>query len=394
MSEFSDLAEQYRTELFQNVIPFWEKYSLDRKYGGYFSCLNRDGSVFETDKFVWMQGREAWTFSMLYNHVEKRDEWIEAARIGADFLRTHGRDDAGNWYFALDCEGRPLVQPYNIFSDCFAAMAFGSFANATGDEESANIAVQTYRNILKRRDDPKGKYNKLVPGTRPMKSHALPMILSNLVLELEDMLESDEVNRTVDECVNEVMNVFLDSARGLIYEHVADDGSHPDSFDGRLMIPGHGIEGMWFIMDIAERRGDRDLIDRAAQVVLDTLEFGWDTQYEGIYYFLDADGKPPQQLEWDQKMWWAHLEALVALIMGYRLTRRDELLRWFRKVHAYTWRRYPDPEYGEWYGYLNRRGEVLLPLKGGKWKTFFHVPRGLYRCWKELERISEKGIET
>jgi N-acylglucosamine 2-epimerase len=393
MSELSELAEQYRAALLDDVIPFWEKHSLDRQCGGYFSCLNRDGSVFDTDKFIWMQGREAWTFSMLCNCVDKRDEWIDAARIGVDFLRRYGCDGQGNWYFALDRTGSPLVQPYNIFSDCFAAMAFGGFAKATGDEESARIAVQTYRNILKRKDNPKGKYNKLVPGARPMKGYALTMILSNLVLELEDLLDSDEVNSTVDQCVHEVMDVFLDSDRKLIYEQVARDGSHPDCFDGRLMIPGHGIEGMWFIMDIAERRGDQDLIDRAAQVVLDTLEFGWDQEYDGIYYFLDSDGKPAQQLEWDQKMWWAHLETLVALLMGYRLTGKDELLQWFRKVHEYSWKRYPDPKYGEWYGYLDRRGQVLLPLKGGKWKTCFHVPRGMFCCWKELEKLSERGAE-
>jgi N-acylglucosamine 2-epimerase len=61
---------------------------------------------------------------------------------------------------------------------------------------------------------------------------------------------------------------------------------------------------------------------------------------------------------------------------------------WFERVHAYAWARFPDPEFGEWYGYLSRSGEVLLPAKGGKWKGCFHVPRGLYLCMRELEALA------
>jgi len=384
----TSLATQYRTALLNDVIPFWERHSIDREHGGYFTCLNRDGSVFDTDKFIWLQARQVWQFSALYNRVEKRPEWRDIARTGADFLKQHGMDEDGNWYFSLTREGRPLVQPYNIFSDCFAAMAFSQYALASGGDDAKSLAERTYRNILKRKANPKGQYNKAVPGTRPMVGLSLPMILANLSLELDWMLDADTINRTVDTCIREVFGLFLDAERGILREAVAPDGRPIDCFEGRVIIPGHGIEAMWFLMDIAHRRNDRALIDRAIEVVLKSLDFGWDAQHEGIFYFLDIEGRPPQQLEWDQKLWWVHLETLVALAMGYRLTGREDVKAWYEKVHAYTWAHFPDPECGEWYGYLNRRGEVLLPLKGGKWKGCFHVPRGLYMCWREFEQIA------
>jgi N-acylglucosamine 2-epimerase len=381
-------AKQYRSALLEDVVPFWEHHSIDRECGGYFTCLDRVGRVFDTDKFVWLQARQVWTFSMLYNRVEKRERWLEIARHGAEFLRAHGMDKEGNWYFALNRSGQPLVQPYNIFSDCFAAMALGQYAIASGDTLAMEVARATYYNILRRQDNPKGQYDKRVPHTRPLKSFALPMILCNLALELEDVLGGEEVERIADACAHEVMDVFLDPERGVIFENVGLDGSHADCFEGRLINPGHGIEAMWFIVDIAQRRGDRALLERAVQTVLDTLAFGWDEKCGGIFYFLDADGHPPQQLEWDQKLWWVHLEALVALVMGYARTGRGECWQWYERVHEYTWSHFPDPEHGEWYGYLNRRGEVLLPLKGGKWKGCFHVPRALYRCWLEFEALA------
>jgi len=383
---FEELAVLYRDALFQDVIPFWERHSVDWEQGGYFTCLDQAGHVFDTDKFVWLQARQVWTFSMLYNQVEKRESWLRIARNGASFLKKHGMDEEGNWYFALDRRGRPLVQPYNIFSDCFAAMAFSQYALACGDERAKEIALQTYQNILRRKDNPKGKYSKAIPGTRPLKSLALPMILANLSLEMECVHESDLLDETIETCLSEVLTLFLDQDRGLLFEHVSPDGSHADCFDGRLINPGHGIEAMWFIMDIARRDNDQQLVNKAVDVILSTLAFGWDSEYGGIYYFLDAEGKPPQQLEWDQKLWWVHLESLVALAMGYSLTDRRECWEWYEKVHEYTWSRFPDPDHGEWFGYLNRQGEVLLNLKGGKWKGCFHVPRALYLCYQEFYR--------
>ncbi len=394
MIPFSTYADLYRHALLDDVIPFWERHSIDRECGGFFTCLRRDGSVFDTDKFIWLQARQVWTFSMLYNRVSPHLDWLETARHGAEFLRSHGCAPDGNWYFALTRAGEPLVQPYNIFSDCFAAMAFGQFALAAGDDAAATLALTTYHNILRRQENPKGPYNKLVPGTRSLKNFALPMILCNLTLELEHLLPSAEVDATIDGCLNAVMGDFLDSAHNWVVENVSPDGEFVDSFEGRLLNPGHAIEAMWFVMDIARRRNDQALIEKAADIVLATLKLSWDNQYGGVFYFLDRLGNPPQQLEWDQKLWWVHVETLVALALGYSLLRRPACWEWFERIHTYTWEHFPDPEYGEWYGYLNRQGNVLLPLKRGKWKGCFHVPRGLLRCWKILEGLATEAART
>jgi len=391
---FSELAALYRNTLLQDIIPFWERHSVDWENGGYFTCLDAEGEVYDTDKFTWLQARQVWTFAMLYNRWEKRDGWLRIAKHGADFVAECGTDADGNWYFALDRFGRPLVQPYNIFSDCFAAMAFSQYAVASGDERAVEIARRSYDNVLRRRTNPKGQWNKVYPGTRPLKTLAVPMILANLTLEMEWLLGREHLDEVLDETVGEVMTDFLDQDRLLMFENVTPAGEHVDCFEGRLLNPGHGIEAMWFMMDVARRRGDRALIERAVDVVLSTLDFAWDEAYGGIYYFMDADGRPPLQLEWDQKLWWVHLEAMVALAMGHALTGRKECIEWYEKVHAYAWPRFSDPDHGEWYGYLSRRGEVLLPLKGGKWKGCFHVPRAMSMCARLFEGMAASEEEN
>ena len=378
---------QYKTELLDSILPFWMKHSLDQQNGGFFTCLDQFGHVYDTDKFIWLQGRQVWCFAYMYNNIEKKQEWLNIAKHGADFLIKHGRDEEGNWYFSLTAEGKPLVQPYNIFSDCFATMAFAALDKASPSDEYKKIALATFDNIIARRQNTKGKYNKNFPGTRSLKNFSLPMILCNLSLELEHIIGKEKVNELVPDIIHEVMEVFYQPKLGLVLENVNVDGSFADCFEGRLMNPGHTIEAMWFIMDLGIRLNDKSLIDKAVTIMLNTLEYGWDKEYGGIFYFLDIQGHPPQQLEWDQKLWWVHVEALVALAKGFQHTGDLRCKEWFEKVHDYTWSHFKDQQYGEWFGYLNRRGEVLLPLKGGKWKGCFHIPRSLYQVWKTLETL-------
>ena len=379
--------ELYKGELLDQVIPFWENNSLDKVNGGYFTCLDQYGKVYDTDKFVWLQARQIWMFAMLYEQVEPNEEWLKIAKSGAAFLMEHGRDEQGAFYFSLDQKGKPLVQPYNIFSDCFAAMAFAALNKIEPNEEYATVAKKTFDNILERRDNPKGIYNKTFPVTRNLKSFALPMILSNLTLEMGALLDDGKVSSLVPAVIREVMEVFLQKDSGLILENVNLDGSFSDSFEGRLTSPGHAIEAMWFMLDLSQKYNDEDLCQKAIDTGLKTLEYGWDKDYGGIYYFLDICGHPSEKLEWNQKLWWVHLETLVFLSKAYAITGNNECLQWFNKVHDYTWKHFKDPDSPEWFGYLDRYGKVQLPLKGGKWKGCFHVPRGLFQVWKNLEKI-------
>lgn len=390
--DFKQISSRYKRELLENCLPFWLEHSQDKECGGYFSCLNRDGSVYDTDKFIWLQGREVWMFAMLYNNVEKNQQWLDCAIQGAEFLKKYGHDENWDFYFSLDRKGNPLVQPYNIFSNTFACMAFAQLAKATGNDEYALIARRIFGRILERRSNPKGQWCKAYPGTRPMKDFALPMIICNMALEIEDILEDKSVlEQTIDTCLHEVFDVFYQPELGCMLENVSSvDGTPVDCFEGREINPGHDLEALWFMMNLGVRRGDKALIEKCVEIALRVIERGWDKEFGGIYYFLDAKGVPQQKLEWDQKLWWVHIESAIAMLKGYQLTGNEKCLEWFLKLDAYLWDNFKDKEYPEWFGYLNRRGEVLLPLKGGKWKGCFHVPRGLYQIWQLAEKCGQR----
>lgn len=381
------LGRLYRDQLLHDVIPFWQRHSMDAECGGYFTCLDRTGGVFDTEKYVWLQARQVWTFSMLYNRVEKRPEWLEVAQHGATFLRQYGRNETGAWYYALDRQGRPLMQPFSIFSDGFAAMAFSEYARASGDAEARQIAAESYQQFLERQKQPKGRYSKAVPGARSLMALSLRMIHLNMLLEMAWQLEDATVEARGTQCLDEIMTRFLDTERNILFENVAPDGSHPDCPEGRMINPGHGIEVLWMVMAMAGKLGRDEVVTKAIDVLISTLEYGWDEPYGGIIYRRDSLGKPLYQIEWDQKMWWCHAEALVALGMACAISGREDCQQWLARLHEYIMAHYVDPDGGEWFGYLNRRGERILDLKGGRWKGCFHVPRALYLASEYLLTI-------
>ncbi|KKN17731.1 hypothetical protein LCGC14_0962940, partial [marine sediment metagenome] len=280
-------AEIYKRELLEEVIPFWERHSPDTQYGGYFTCLTDKGEVYDTDKFLWLQARQVWMFSKLYQEVEPLVAWKRMAQLGADFLEKQGRDQEGNWYFSLNQKGEPLVQPYNIFSDCFAAMAFGALFQIHPEERYAEIAKCTFENILKRQENPKGKYNKAYTRTRELQNFALPMILCNLSLELEHILGEEQVEKVTGSVIELILNKFYQEESGLVLENISRNGQFIDTFEGRLLNPGHAIEAMWFIMNLGIRKKDNALVEKAEQIMYRQLENGWDEKHGGIFYFMN-----------------------------------------------------------------------------------------------------------
>ncbi len=388
-----NLATKYGIELLENIIPFWERNSPDKEFGGYINCLDRDGKPYDCEKHMWMQWRIVYMFAELASKPFGKESWIRHAEQGFEFLTKHGKSEDGSYYFALNRDGSPAVAPYNIYSDCFAAMGSAALFKATGREDCQKEAVSAMESYLKRMDNPKGRWSKAMPGKCKRLSFGHYMILANLGAVMKEKLGIDRFESDADKAADIALNRFYNPQFGVLFENVNSDGAFDlDSCEGRHLNPGHGLEALWFIMDYARRKGRKDIIDKAASIIKSTMDFAWDKENGGIFYFMDALDRPNPELQWDMKLWWPHCEALVALLMAYKLTGGDkELLDWFLKVHEWTWSHFPDPDHGEWFAYLNRCGEPTSTLKGGKWKCFFHLPRMLLTCSKLFEELETKS---
>ena len=379
-------SRRWVREELDRCVGFWLKNGMDPVNGGVYTCLDREGRVFSTDKSVWMQGRCAWIFAWLCRCYGVREEWLAASKSCLDFMEAHclNHGAGDRMYFTVTADGKPLRQRRYYFSESFYAMANAEYYGVTGDKdclERARRAYDLYWDLAHGMKDPTGLGPKTIPETRTSRVFGIPMICLNMTGVL---LRTDPERRTLYEeraaaCVDEIFRYHVKDDLGCILENVGPDGeARLDITEGRIVNPGHDIEGVWFLLEQAGRIGNKDLVRKAETVFTRAIEAGWDRESGGLLYFIDAKGCPPEAYEHDMKLWWPHNEILISSLMLYRDTGKEEYLGWFYRTLDYCREYFSDPEFGEWFGYLRRDGRPTEPpCKGSTFKGPFHLPRML-----------------
>lgn len=392
-------ADFYRDTLLEDVIPFWLTHGIDREHGGIITALDRDGSILDTDKSVWFQGRAGWMFATLYNTVERRPEWLEAARSCVQFSRRHCHSPAGKMYFTVTREGLPLRMRRYVYSEAFAAISYAAVAKATGDDEVRADAIKAFEVYLHHSFTP-GVMPPKAEATRPSQGIAAHMIAIVTAQELRGNLGDITVSgRTctewIDHSIATIERDFFKPEIGALMEVVAPDGGIIDHIEGRTLNPGHAIECAWFIMHEGAHRSDRRLVVLGCAILDCMWRRGWDQEHGGVLYFVDVFGKPVQEYWHDMKFWWPHNEAIIASLLAYQLTGDARYAAMHRQVHDWSFKHFPDPVHGEWFGYLHRDGTLAQPAKGNMFKGPFHLPRMLWYCWQLLSSpAGNQGLQS
>lgn len=386
-SYLDQMEKFYQNQLLNDTVPFWFPKSIDSTYGGYLLMRDHDGTLIDSDKAVWIQGRACWLLSTLYNTVEARDEWLVWARSGYEFLKKHCFYSNGKMYFHVDQQGRPIRMRRYFFSETFAAIAFAAFAKATGDQDIAAEARFLFGECLAYANGEKLIEPKYEP-TRPMKGIGVPMIMINTAQQIRETIGDPRCDQAITDFIAQIQGDFVKDDIQCVMEQVGAAGEIIDHIDGRTLNPGHAIEGAWFILHEARHRdNDPDLINLGCRMLDYMWERGWDKEYGGILYFRDVYGKPVQEYWQDMKFWWPQNEAIIATLLAYLLTGNEKYKKWHQQIHDYAYDHFHDKVNGEWFGYLHRDGTLAQTAKGNLFKGPFHLPRQEWYCMQILKTL-------
>lgn len=383
-------AESYKKDLTENIMPFWMKYGLDRENGGVYTCVNRDGSLMDTTKSVWFQGRFAFICSFAYNNVEKNQEWLDAAKSTLEFIEKHCFDEQGHMYFSVTAEGKPLRKRRYVFSETFAAIAMSEYALATGDQHWAKRAIQVFEDTQRFLATPGFLPAKFEADVK-LQGHSIVMILINVGSCIRKVVDDPKLTQQIDESIEKLKKYFIHPEFKCLLETVGENGEFIDTNMTRTINPGHCIETSWFIMEEAKLRGwDKPMLDLALQVFDWSWDWGWDKQYGGIINFRDCKNLPSQDYSQDMKFWWPQCETIIASLYAYLGTGDEKYLYRHERISEWTYAHFPDAEYGEWYGYLHRDGTVAQAAKGNLYKGPFHIPRMMIKGYMLCQEILKK----
>ena len=417
----------FQEELTENLLSFWMPRCLDTENGGYLNCFTNDGSrLVSTDKYTWSQGRFLWMFSKLSMmkstmfSEKQRQEFLRYAENGKNFLLKHvllGPEDY-RCIFLMDAAGKPKRvgdhegYDLSISADCFVVMGFAAYALAAKDEEAWEFAKKLGDSVWERYQS--GNFRSLpYPVTPAYRSHAKPMILTNVCCELYKAAEHFDssyvklMRERIGQCHKEVFEVFQDDAH-LVHEFKYAAGDFPNHLFGQHINPGHTLEDMWFQMEAAEILQDGSRFSDIKQIVKHTMELGWDEKWGGLYHFVPCDGlntayavgeaveEPQMKLvldDWGSKLWWVHSEAMYTNLLMYCRTGDDAYYALFKKVFDYTYHTFPNPDrtVREWIQIRTREGHpqekvVALPVKDP-----YHIIRNVILIIELLEeRVEEE----
>ena len=384
----AEWQQSYKKDLCENIMPFWLKNGLDRVNGGIYTCLDRDGSLIDSTKSVWFQGRFAFVCSFAYNTIEKNPEWLAAAKSTIDFIEAHCFDSDGRMYFEVMADGTPLRKRRYVFSESFAAIAMAEYSKASGDKTYAEKALKLFKDIRKFVATPGYMPAKYLDSLQA-KGHSLVMILINTASRIRNVISDPVLDQQIDESIASLKDFMKPEFKALL-EMVGPNGEFIDTCNGRVINPGHCIETAWFLLEEAKHRGwEKELTAQALQILDWSWEWGWDKQYGGIINFRDCRNLPPQDYSQDMKFWWPQTAAIIATLYAYEATGDDKYLVWHKQISEWTYAHFPDNECGEWYGYLHRDGTVAQPAKGNIFKGPFHIPRMMIKAYDLCKELTE-----
>ena len=366
--------------LLNDVLPFWMKHAIDHEHGGLFNMIDRDGRVYGTDKNAWFAGRTMYTYALAYNELRRDPEYLSIAKNMYEFLPKCELDESGRLPFIVARDGRAIDVNDAYFTETFAAIGCAEYYIATKDEEAwkraekyFDIAYRLYKSDLSRTPS----QNPPVPETKALGPSMIMLSVSQVLRKVD----FEKYHAVAKESADEIL-AHLVEGKGLL-ENITLDGKFLDTPHGREVNPGHSLEAAWFVMSEGVYRNDENYKLKAKEIIDISMQHGY--RDGGIIAFCDCDKNPPAQLEWDMKIWWPQCEAIIANLLCYNVFGEEKYLNDYRALRDWCFERYPDPEHGEWFGYMHYDGTRANTLKGNVSKGPFHLPRMLYLVDK-LER--------
>lgn len=383
--DIQPLAQHYRDELTQNILPFWEKYAFDPQYEGVFEAVDERGEIISTDKPVALQAQAIWVFSFAHNRLEPLAGWLERATKTAEFLLQKGRDPKGDWYQFLDRRGMPLGTPEGSLAGWYAVLGFGQLGRATGEEKYAEVARKSFVKMLRKRETSLKKEQDNPMGGRALKSLEEFALIGHALLESDVYMDKKGYRKTLESYVQELSNDFYDKRTDILLENVTPEGHFWDCPAGRMLVPGRVFEVAGIMLSIADQIRNRRLLNQMLDLIELTLGAAWDEVNGGFFYQMDIKSLPSLEPRWCHKLAWVQLEALQTLLKAHLLSARPIFLETFEKTHAYVWEHFPDKTHGEWFGELTRDGKPFLRHKITAEKGVYPIVRNLGGLARLLE---------
>ena len=398
-TKLKDLQASAARELHGNIIPFWLKYSMDHKHGGFIGGMSPQGVIRDSaPKGLILNSRILWSFSALHLH-DPRPEYLNMAKRAFEYLTLKFQDHQyGGYYWMLSCPGEPVDVKKKIYGQAFMVYALSEYARASGDGMALDLAKKLYRIIEKKARDTRypgylESYNrdwtlaedyrlsdKDMDEKKSMNTH---LHLLEAYTNLHRVWPNEKVKKSLKMLIQVFLNhIYHSGSRsfGLFFDEKWDLKTDHVSF-------GHDIEGSWLLVEAADELGDPDIMPGVREQALclagAARRRGLDRDGGMLY-----EGDSRKVIDGD-KHWWPQAEAVVGFLNAWQLSGDPQYIDAACGCWQFIEKYMVDRKYGEWFYSVSRKGKPD-PSKDKicKWKGPYHNVRA---CLEIIRRTGGSG---
>ena len=386
------LQKRYHSDLFDNFLPNMDSLVVDHEFGGFMCSVDiATRKLMSTDKSAWFEGRGLWTYSFLYNNLDKNPRYLEIARKSKDFILKSQPTDNRFWTSSFSKEGKPLSdEEGDIYSSLFVSEGLAEYAKASGESQYLVLAKKIILSCLERYDSEDYDYRVAYLSREAPKIPA-PRVLGHWMVflraatQIMENAPDPDIEKLANRCVDAILNYHLNPEYNLVNELLNHDLSRTDNEFNQFSYLGHGIETIWMVMFEAARRKDRSLFERTAELFKRHVTVAHDTVYGGYFRSLDHVNNNIWKLD---KVLWLQEEVLIGTLFIAEHTGDPWALKCFEETLAYVHQKFDIPGYAFWTSggdrYLNNHNKTRA--------EHYHHPRHLMLNLLALNRmISQKG---
>ncbi len=388
------LRDDYHYYLFEDFLPFMEKYVIDHKYGGFMCNDDRDGTRINTKKRTWFEGRGIWVYSFLYRHFGKDEKYLDVATNSLKLIMKTKPSGDNLWPSVLSREGEPLTRPSKrIYGSVFVAEGLNEYSLATGEGKYWDMAKEIILKCWKIYNRP-DYYPRIVadysgPKVIPFPGARIQGVAMVMITTINGMLDhrSDEQLEAIrSECTDAVINKHFNPEFRLNNELLNHDYSRPDNYLSEFVYTGHSIETLRPIMEVAVKHKDLGLFRTATERFKRHVEVAWDQVYSGVLRSLNNVDQDEWEITRTPKVLWAQEEALNGMMVLIEQTGDEWAKKWFEKEYTYMVAKY----------WLKRYGYHLWITAADRKVTFtphydrienYHLPRHLMLTYLALDKL-------
>ena len=389
--------DELKSRLYDEYLPFWDNGGYDKRYGGFFCNLNKNGVPVDDEKFIWYQGRAIWVYSFLYNNFYRNSKYLEIAKHTRDFMVKHMLIGNGQWAEIVHRNGK-IIKGVELDSDVygwlFAANGLAEYYKISGKEEDLQMVKESVWAAAKAYDSP--QYRK---GTddEGLRSQGHSMVFIRLLTQLLSHQNDTELEKLRDFHLEKLMTGFYNPKYRISNEVLLHNYSRIKGKEG-VMFLGHSLESQWMVMHAALQKTDQKLFDSAKNNFRRYIEMGWDYNFDGWGsedYYVFGGQDHIQGTDFSTKTMWAHTEILIGCMMVMEHTGECWAKDWYERTWEYVKKTFCRG-IGAWEQAVNRYGE---PKSREKWgihpmrRGNYHQPRFLMMNILSLDRMIKKMNE-